>query len=153
MWFLPFDILKLKSDLNIDQIFDTLQEVIDPNGYAVIRLTPPPNHIPYRGSLSLNGFSIMRWIHYKNPFLPIIIRKIISQASNNTIFIKMFLNPFGLLIGIFLISLPFGWLDKQSLQTIASVLIYIFLLFVYKAEAVYSMDFFRKIFEKISLKI
>lgn len=146
MWFLPFDITKIQSNLSVNVIGDKLSDAIDKDGYTIIKSAPPPNHKPFRGSFDSNGFMVTPWIQYKNPFLPLIIGRIISGKPDNIIYVTMFPHPFGiLLIWIFLFQVPFIWFDKQSLQLVTAFLIYVFTLLFYKAEAISSMDLFKKI--------
>ena len=147
MWFLPIDILKIKSNLSVDAMCAMLLDVIDVNGYAVIRMAPPPNHKPYRGTFDARNFTIMRWIHYKNPFLPLIMGKVVEEKEVGIVRIFMIPNPVGLIVWLIVLSLPFSWFDQRALQFAAMFFIYVFVLLVYKAEAIFSMDFFKGMFK------
>lgn len=147
MWFLPIDIFKIKSNLSTDAICAMLLDVIDVKGYAVIRLAHPPNHKPYRGTFDSKNFQIMRWIHYKNPFLPLIMGRVVEENKCGAIWVFMIPSPIGLLVWSFILFLLFSSIEQRALQMITMFFAYIFVLLIYKAEAVSSMDFFKSMFK------
>ena len=100
MWFLPYEKLAIKTQLNNKELIRKIADVTDTTGdYHFFSFLT--SHKPYRGKIKIDGFEISRWINYRNSFLPTIKGEITPELSGTSI--KIIMHPhFIVIIFIFL---------------------------------------------------
>ncbi len=124
---LPFENLKITTDLSFSKVLQRLDEVVD--SPRIFRMMPPfgpPPPKPYEGTIYGKTFKISRIIRGRNSFLPLIEGEIYPQPFGCYININMSLHKIVLVfmifwlwttgsIGIFAL---FAWLVEPSIGPI-----------------------------------
>ena len=90
MKFLPYDRFELETQMDSKAIIEAMKTKIAPR--KLFRFSS--DHAPFQGEISSDGFEIIRIIHYRNSFLPVICGKFQPNASGTRIIIKMRLHAF-----------------------------------------------------------
>lgn len=116
MKLLPYDSWSIESPLDVQTLVTGMTERIEPR--KLFRGFSTLGHTPLQGTVSTDGFSASRIIHYRNSFLPMLYGKFTPNQQGTTIRIKMMLHPFVLaFLGVW-----FGMLGLFSLSGIAALL-------------------------------
>ena len=89
---LPYDRFTLTTYEPIPHLLERLSEQIEPIKIFRFPLLEP-NHAPYQGTLSEEGFKITRIIHYRNSFLPVVRGKFETRGRETLIHIQMAPHP------------------------------------------------------------
>lgn len=118
MWFLPYETLAIKTQLNNKELIQRITEVTDTTGdYHIFSFLT--SHKPYRGKIKIDGFEISRWINYRNSFLPIIRGEIAPELSGASI--KIIMHPHFIVI-IFIFILVSGSIAPILRQMLNAIL-------------------------------
>lgn len=160
---LPYERLKIRTMLSTKEAREKLDGVIELRRNAVWFEV---NHKPYQGKVDDSQFEVVRVIHYRNPFVPIIKGDIQPETSGCSIHITMY--PIGIFIAPAIIVLGFvgyhlfaaagslfssalhGNLNDPSIVLglgMAFVLIYAIFIALFKFESMTAKEFFCELFQ------
>jgi hypothetical protein len=81
MKLIPFERFTIKSDKNESELIYSLTDNIEQKKHFRLKRN---NIKPYEGKIENNSFKINRIIYYRNPFLPVIKGKLITQNHKGT---------------------------------------------------------------------
>ncbi len=90
---LPADRFTLTTYEPLPNLLERLSQQVEPTKIFRFHLLER-NHAPYQGTLSEEGFKIMRIIHYRNSFLPVVQGKFETRGRETLIHIQMAPHPF-----------------------------------------------------------
>ncbi|MGL5062241.1 MAG: hypothetical protein ACRC62_19875 [Microcoleus sp.] len=161
---LPFETLKIATDLTFSEVWQKLDEIIEPPKTWREVLQFQKSRKPYQGIMSGNTFKIRRNIKYRNSFLPEITGEIYPQESGCYVKIKMLPHLSVIIFMIFWLWTPgsigvlalLAWLVDRSVGPIflplfgMCILGWALCLFGFKIEAQKSVKFFSTLFTKSS---
>lgn len=114
MKFWPYDSFEIKTTMSEDEIVTLLNSEIKPRKTRSFFT----NDTGFKCDVSLNGFKIIRIIHYQNGFQPIITGTFSKEKSGTTIKVNMELHP---MVRIFM-YIWLGFTGIGALTTTATLL-------------------------------
>jgi len=124
---LPFETLKITTNLTFYQVLEKLDEVVDsPKIFRIVLPFGPPPPKPYEGTIYGKTFKISRIISGRNSFLPFIEGEIYPQPFGCHININMSLHKIVLIFMLFWLWTPgsmgifalFAWFVEPSVEPI-----------------------------------
>lgn len=94
MAFFPYERLTFETDLTVSEVVAALSEYVEPKRFW--RNPFSDNYKSYQGSVSAEGFRILRIIHQyqRNSFLPVIKGRLHPMTRGTHVEITMSLHPF-----------------------------------------------------------
>ena len=90
MKFLPWDHYDIQTSLNREKVVELWGSEVEPRKW----LRFSRQHKTFEGEVTWQGFKIMRIIHYRNSFLPIIHGSFEQGGKGIDIKVRMRLHPF-----------------------------------------------------------
>lgn len=103
MGFLPYSVIKLRTDLTLAEVYQKLRELVETSSANSNDGKNGPSKKPYKGKVEYDSFEIVRRIGYKNSFVP----KIKGVVCNNGMYtaIRLRLRPSAFVMGFMLLWL------------------------------------------------
>ncbi len=103
MGFLPYSVIKLRTDLTPAEVYQKLRELVETSSANSNDGKNGPSKKPYKGKVEYDSFEIVRRIGYKNSFVP----KIKGVVCNNGMYtaIRLRLRPSAFVLGFMLLWL------------------------------------------------
>jgi hypothetical protein len=93
MWLLPYEHFYIETHLSREKIVQKLHDVTDTTRRIVWFPTfASRQHKLYLGKVNEANFSIYRWIHHRDSFLPVIDGELLSQNEGSKIKVRMHLH-------------------------------------------------------------
>ncbi len=91
MKLLPYDKFEIQTSLTLEETITALKAQVEPKKWM---RWFSRDHAIFEGDISRDGFKIVRIIHYRNSFMPV-IRGTFKQSQNGiNVMIRMGLHPF-----------------------------------------------------------
>ncbi|MBP0026313.1 MAG: hypothetical protein J7545_04760 [Roseofilum sp. SBFL] len=116
MRILPYDRFTLETPASVAEVIGHLEPHIE--APKIWQWRVPPNHAPYCGTISEDGFKIRRVIHYRNSFLPQVRGRFESLPNGTAVHITLSLHP---MVSIFLIFWGSSWGSASLLFLFAAL--------------------------------
>lgn len=103
MGFLPYSVIKLRTDLTPAEVYQKLRELVETSSANSNDGKNGLSKKPYKGKVEYDSFEIVRRIGYKNSFVP----KIKGVVCNNGMYtaIRLRLRPSAFVLGFMLLWL------------------------------------------------
>jgi len=163
MKFLPYEHLRIKTRLSVEEVRKRVEETTEPK--RLFRWFEV-NHKPYQGKIEGSHFEVSRIIHYRNSFLPKIKGEIQADVRGCSIDLRMYPHELVMVFTIFWLgSIGFFFLrmlgaflssgtasntgDLSTLLIPAGLLLFGYVLIVggFKFESTKSKTFFHELFQ------
>lgn len=110
MKFWPSDKFEIETTMLPQDIVASLNSNVEPK--KLYRMSK--EHAPFQGNISPDGFKIIRIIHYRNSFLPVIKGRFLPGDSGIKVAIRMELHP---LVALFMLV----WFGGIGLGLLAAI--------------------------------